>query len=362
MTTARNTLPCLAVMAVAIVLSGCTNRGVSNETGVHSTKTKDPPPIATEIGTLAGHKDAVSALAYTPDGRYIVSAGYGDFSVRLWDPLTLRLIQSIRTENRIRCLAVSSITNAFVTGDVYGKLGFWAIVNGRLVQSAEIANGPGPIHAIALSRNGAILAVGSFDRIVSIWDMRTRTLRGRMTTEPGAASAVALSPDGKLLATAGEGSWFTIWDSTWTKRRVLVVSKVNAKSTITALAFSANGKYFATAHNESTHSIWNTRDWRETYNTYVTDASTMAATFSADGRYLATAQYGTGVHLWEPGSGRQAGVIREFKKPFESLAFSPDGRTLATGGQDRTIRFWRLLSKPRVIAGNSDAGSSRLRP
>ncbi len=330
----------LSLAAAGLVcLAGCQAR----KTVLTFPATRPASPSLVEAGVLSGHKDSVNAMAFTPDGRYLVSAGYGDFSVRTWDVRQGKLIHSAATEHRVKSMVVSKSGEAVITGDVYGNVGFWSVSKGRLSRERSVHNGEGPIQSMALSRNGRTLAVGSHDRTVTVWDSLAGP-KSRFVTEPGGSSVVAFSASGNELVTAGKGPIFAVRDLSGKVLRALVVSKVNASSEIVAVAYSRDGRHFATAHNESTHSLWNPATWREAHNTFVPNAATMAAAFSPDGRILATAQHGSGVHLWDSSTGREVGLLTKHTGPVESLAFSPDGKLLASGSRDRTIRLWRVQS------------------
>ena len=155
------------------------------------------PPESRQLASGLG---TVEDLAYTRDGRFLITVGYGDFSVRVWDCRTEREIQGIRTHHRPHSVAVSPDGSRLFVSDVYGFLRSYAWhSSGRL----------------------------SWERITAL--------------EGSLGRDVAIRPDGRLLATtvlrAEEGLELVILDAADPS----VLRRVAASETLRRPEFSSFG-------------------------------------------------------------------------------------------------------------------------
>ena len=250
----------------------------------------------------AGHSDAIRAIAFSPDGTLLASAGV-DETVRLTAVDTRREIAALR-------------------GD------------------------PGPVHSIAFSPDGAILASAStrtqfrgFGRI-TLWNVSTRTVLRHIPANVRDSGHVAFSPDGTLLASGTNGDTdLTLWDvATGKKLRTLLVS-----GGVRSLAFSPYGKLLAAG----TGSMVSGRDAAAVLLDVQTGrlldmamkamTEVVAVAFSPDGKHLAF-DAGSAVGLWEIATRNVQ--FRNVRHHVTALAFSGDGETLAVAIAPRpsTIR------------------------
>jgi WD40 repeat protein len=245
------------------------------------------------------------------------------------------------------------------------------------------------VMSVAFSPTGQILASGSADKHVKLWDVQTGTLLRTLTSKYVVLS-VAFSPDGKILATGG-GSHpnnvgeIVLWDTqTWT----LTKSLSGHMDKVFSVAFSPDGKTLASGSQDRTVKLWDvqTGALKRTLVGHTDKVSSVA--FSPDSKILASSCYlvnaGTdeSVRLWDVETGalkltlprygppvmfspdgktlaaayevssvrlldaqttrvKQTIDIRYDQGPVDSIAFSPDGKIIAIGaGEDGTIRLW----------------------
>jgi WD40 repeat protein len=290
--------------------------------------------------TLKGHEDAVTKLLYSPDGRFLISAGYGDFTIRMWDARDGRGIMTVKLESRPLGMDISPDGKILVLSDVSGAVIFMPVDENGLGEPAIVAEGIGNGSNVAVSPNGRLFATASFDKIITIGDMNERVLIRKINT-PEPMRSVAFSPSGQLLAASSAKNKFTLWDIGKGEGRTYTVSNVDPASDVGSIAFSPDGKYLATGHMDSSTTIWDVEKQKEMHNFYVSNSSTWVVRFSPDSKVLATGQQDRFIYLRDSKTSKIVGLLSGHKGAPRCLAFSPDGMTLASGAEDGNIIIWR---------------------
>lgn len=165
------------------------------------------------------------------------------------------------------------------------------------------------VTCVAFSPAGDLVAAGSGDGSVHVWDRHTGDLLYKLNTKAGEVFAVGFSPDGKTLLTADLGD-ARLWDARTGEKKVRLSSERN----------------------------------------YV-----ICAVYSPAGQYIATSSKAEGkpkmpegkIHLWDPKTGKEVRVLSGYKGPVRSLAFSPDGATLL-GADSDVLWLWDVDSGKKL--------------
>jgi WD40 repeat protein len=134
------------------------------------------------IRTLEGHRDFVRALAFSPEGRRLASAGM-DESIRVWNFDEGKEAYVIKPEGFVLYTDSGPVTAPI-----------------RL-----------PETAVSFSPDGKALATGGADRVVRLWDAGTGKLKKEFKGHRNAVTAVAFSPDGARLISAALDHTIRLW-------------------------------------------------------------------------------------------------------------------------------------------------------
>ncbi len=246
------------------------------------------------VTTLGSHRDTVNSVAFSPDGKKLVS-GSDDFTLKIWDITNKRHLSTLShvtdfLRSQIKKVAFSPDGQKFVTAGRHVKI--WDIHTLREIMTIRHS---GWIYALAFSYNGKYLAIGDTSGQIKIRNLQNQQDVIEFRGDADSITALQFSPDDQTLASAG---------------------------------YNGGVK------------LWNVSNW-EHIGTLPTNATVTDLSFTPDSSTLASTDYET-VILWSILSGENIVTLTGHKGWVYAASFSPDGNSLTTGGDDGTLRLWDI--------------------
>ena len=280
------------------------------------------------LALFAGHTEDVVSIAFSPDGKTLVSASY-DYTVRLWDVQTGKHKGTIF--ERTTHITFSPDGETLVTAGY--TVGLWDVqtlkLKGRLTghRSSRVT--------VAYSSDGKTIASES-GRNVQLWDAYTGERKNSFTVHDHWVSPMVFSPDSKMLASGGsKDKLVCLWDTQTGENRKTFTGHTEGVSSV---AYSPDGKTIASASYDNTIRLWNLETGEHERILTGHSESVYGITFSPDGNTLMSWSSDGTFRAWDP-------KIGELKRTFlhspnlTHPAISPDGKLLAVG-YDKEIQLW----------------------
>jgi WD40 repeat protein len=313
-----------------------------------------PKELVAVLGEHRGrHGSPVSCVAYSPDGKSIVSGGSS--WLRLWDPATLRQRTILGSGGSITAVVYARDGKTLASTGSDAVVRLWDVSGDKPKTGPVIPAGTAVLYALAISPSGKLVAAAGQDTIVRVFDISGAKPQEKaaLTGHTGLVYALAFSPDGKTLASASADSTVRLWDTNADPPKEGPVLEGHEKE-VTCLAFAPQLKPITLASGSTDGSLrlWDLSQARPQTRAAIkaSTAALDALAYTASGRTLASAGSDATVKLWdatvkEP---KEKAVLEGHAGAIASVAFAPDGLNLATGSSDWTVRLWGLnQAKPK---------------
>lgn len=273
--------------------------------------------LALEANRLAGSPDGRASLVRGLDANRLVRAYLHGHS------------------GPLHGLAFSPDGKLLASGAEDNLIYLWDTATGRRIRT--LSGHKNWVYRVAFSPDGTTLASSSRDKTVMLWNVATGALEQTLTGHTGTVYSVAWNRDGTLLASGGGDNTVIVWDrATGTPIRKLG----GFADKVVRVAFSPDGNTLAAGSGDHTVRLWNTVTWNgRILGTHTGGVFGLA--WSPDGKKIASASEDKdhNVVVWDLATGTSR-VLQGHTDRVVGLAWSPDGTMLASGSGDKTIILW----------------------
>ncbi|TIA68970.1 WD40 repeat-like protein [Aureobasidium pullulans] len=287
------------------------------------------------LQTLEGHRDWISAICFSPDGKLLASAS-NDKMIRFWDAKTGALHSTIQDDSHI-AEAISFTPNNRLIGSAHSD----GTIKLRDLGTQEVCKmftgHSGKVNAIIFLGNEELLASASDDHTIRLWNTATSLTLFLLKGHTDTVEKLAASKDGKLVASGSSNGEIRLWDAvTGELRRAFK----GHSTSVRAITFMHDYTTIASADKDCWINLWEvptgslkrqfgSRQWAS------------RSSFSPDGKsFAAGGNSRRPIALFDTAMGSPCSLFMGHGQYVNTIEFSPDSRMLASGSYDRTVKLW----------------------
>jgi hypothetical protein len=348
-----------------------------------------------DLATFTGHADAVVAVAFSPDERFLATADRAN-GIRVWLATGGEAIDSFTnptSPGKVADLHFSAdgrqIVALFTDGTMLTRPIGGGAVNRSAYQprerDANIFSSPDQahfikrtlehtalvqrskdhqpvsrlqghadtIHAAAFSPDGTKVATGSADKSAIVWDLISGKPLIALKGHGGSVHAVKFSPSGRYILTGGADKTAKLWSAEVNRDRKQFSGH---QSFVSGVDFSPDSRRLATSSHDGTLKIWAIAGHKEERTLTGHAGRVHAVRFSPDGRHLLSGGADNRAILWDADTGAVVATLTGHAHSVTSVDISPDGAWAATGSWDHSIKLWDLKTLREKAALKGHAG------
>jgi WD40 repeat protein len=314
----------------------------------HAKSVEDASSSGQEMRTISGHSGGVLSVAFSPDGKRIVSGGSDEArksgEVKVWDANTAKEILTLKGHSKfVSSVGFSPDGRRIVGGGGDKTVRVWnadtgqetLTLKGHTQPVTEVNFGPGGGRIV--SGGGEIGKPGE----IKVWDADTGKETLTLTGHSDSVWSVCFSPSGKWLASASSDKTVKIWDAVSGQE---VRTLRGHLEPVMSVCFSPNGQRLASASHDFSAKLWAKATGKEIHTFKGHSDGILSVSFSPNGKHTVSGSWDNTIIVSDAKSGQETLTLEGHSGAVTSVSFSPDGKRIVSGSYDKTIKIWDISS------------------
>ena len=287
------------------------------------------------------HVTNIFALAFSPDGRTLASAGW-DNAVKLWEVEHGTLLWTGWHTGQVNDITFAPDGSLLASGGDDSLIRVWDTQSGTQVQ--QLVRQDVSIQSLDWSPDGRMLACGYSDGSIWIWkpEMPEPGIHARLSEHVSWVTGLAFSPDSTQLASGGHDGAVKLWKM---ESGVCFQTFLGHMDRVARVVWSPDGHTVASGDWNGTIFLWDIMRERARASLRSTGFSSFISSlaFTPDSHTLLSGS--TFVQMWDVERGQCLRTIDSYLDILTSIDWSPDGQSLASGSAEQ-VTLWKVAPVP----------------
>ncbi|WP_026734408.1 serine/threonine-protein kinase [Fischerella sp. PCC 9605] len=197
----------------------------------------------------------------------------------------------------------------------------------------------GDVNSLAFQPSGNILASGSDDKTIKLWNWKSRRKIRTLHGHKGIVYSIAISPDAQTLVSGGNDNNIKIWNLNTGKE---IRTLKGHSNWVNSVAISPDGQTIASGSYDGTIKIWNLTTGQEIRTLNGHSSAVLSVAFTADAHKLISASADRKIIIWNLNTSQKIRTLEGHKADVNAIAISPNGQLLVSVSDDKTVKVWNL--------------------
>ncbi|KAK3363905.1 hypothetical protein B0T25DRAFT_627877 [Lasiosphaeria hispida] len=213
------------------------------------------------------------------------------------------------------------------------------------------------INSVTFSPNSKLVASGSYDNTIKIWDAATGACMQTLEGHSSWVYSITFSPDSTLMASGSQDNTIKIWDAV---TGICIETLIGHSGSVNSVVFSPDLKLIVSGSDDNTIKIWDVATGTYIQTLTGHSSSVNSVIFSPDLKLIVSGSDDNTIKIWDVATGTCIQTLEGHSGSVRSIAFSPDLELIASGSKDTTIKIWDVATGTctQTLKGHSDCISS----
>nr|NQU91330.1 caspase family protein [Bacteroidota bacterium] len=298
-----------------------------------------------EIANFEGTADDISDIKYSNDGTHILSIGT---KIQLW---IVNSNQNVKTVDGNAKTGYYGPTGRYGVFGIRKNIYLWDFVNDSVVY--EINAHDATVTSVAISPDGKFLLSSCKNGVLKLWDFQSGKniphFKGRKADK---INKLVISGDDRFLYTVVDDKKVQYWDFDRMKLNFLTIEsqRSNQNFTVKSIDFDPGGKY-AVITPDLVKGVFIYDIEKQEKIRFLKNTSYLNnAIYSSTGKYIAAGGNDNKIVIWNPDNEEPAFKLSGHISNINSLRFSKDDNFLFSGGDDKTLKYWDVMSRSLICS------------